>query len=602
MHPNQSTFSRRSPYLVREPARRLPTLGWIVLVSVILSLGAFREAQAATAANAQSPLGMNLNAVTYYSSELPFLNLFKESSSWITHSDTQWDTNEEKYLQLDANGYPTTLSASSADPNKPQLFNSVGSLVNRNLPTTANGQYPAGQYVVLYDGEGTLTFGMDATLISSSAGRYLINVANPTNSGTEIRITATDPRHNGNYLRNIRLVKAENEAALNAGQAFNPVFLNAVQRFRVLRFMDWLQTNANPLTSWTDRPLLTDAVWSTKKGVPLEIAVQLANTTGADAWLNVPHMANDDYITQMAALVHQQLGNTQKVYLELSNEVWNGIFAQYQYAVSQGQALWPTQQGGGGGYAWNRNWYGMRVAQMCDIWKSTWGSDANRVVCVLGAQGGTTYSATQSLQCPYWTGAPCSGHGIGAVAIAPYFGYGGVPLAWTAQSDGGLSLLFAALTAQNDPLIPGGGLLGQVAGWESAYVSALAPYKLPMIAYEGGQGFVGNASAALGQLYVAANRDRQMGTAYTTYLQQWKANGGQLFVLFDDIGAYSQYGEWGALESLMQTTSPLSSAPPKWQAIQSFITDSPCWWSGCAGTVVQTGSIPMPPSNVRVTN
>jgi hypothetical protein len=75
-------------------------------------------------------------------------------------------------------------------------------------------------------------------------------------------------------------------------------------------------------------------------------------------------------------------------------------------------------------------------------------------------------------------------------------------------------------------------------------------------------------------------------------------------VLFNDIGPGSQYGEWAALESIMQTTSPLTSAPTKWQAIQNFITQNGCWWANCAGTVSSSvGSVPavpMAPTNLRV--
>lgn len=571
---------------------------------LVLTIGLTVNSRAATSSNSQSPLGMNLNPVNYYTPEMPFLNILKTSSTWVTHSSVTWDTGEEQYLQLDSDGYPTTLLANSSDPNSPQIFTSVGVLVERNLPSTPNGTYPAGTYVVLYDGQGTLTYGFDASLVSSTSGRDVINVS-PSGGGIDIRITATDPAHTGNYLRNIRLVKAENESALSAGQVFNPAFLSLMQKFRVLRFMDWFQTNGSPVSSWSNRPLLTNYTWGTMSGTPIEAAVQLVNAISADAWLNIPHMADNNYITQMATLVHAQLGSSQKVYLEFSNEVWNGGFAQYAYAATQGQLLWPTQTAGGA-YGWNRNWYGMRVAQACDIWKSAWGADSGRVICVLGAQGAATYSATSSLGCAYWTtGAPCSGHGIGAVAIAPYFGYSGVPAAWTSQSDGGLTLLFQSLYTQNDPSIPAGGWLSAAVSWETSFISALAPYKLPLVAYEGGQSFSGfpNAvTAPLTQLYFAANRDARMGTGYTTYLNQWKSGGGQLFMLYNDIQGYSQGGEWGALESIMQTTTPLSSAPPKWQAIQNFISANTCWWSGCAGTVTTptTVATPMPPSSLSV--
>jgi hypothetical protein len=88
-----------------------------------------------------------------------------------------------------------------------------------------------------------------------------------------------------------------------------------------------------------------------------------------------------------------------------------------------------------------------------------------------------------------------------------------------------------------------------------------------------------------------------MQAAYDTYLRGWKNAGGQMFVHFNDIYTYGQYGEWGALESFMQTTSPLSSAPPKWQSLQNFIASNNCWWSGCSGTSVRT---PMAPTNLVV--
>jgi hypothetical protein len=567
-------------------------------------------AHAATSFNAQSAMGINLGGVSYYTSEQPFINSFVTSERWITHSSATWDTKEEKYLNLDANGWPITLN--SVNEPTAQQFNSLGVLFLLGMPNTANGVYPAGQYIVLYDGQGTLSYGFDAALVRRSPGRDVINVT-PTNNGIDLRIVATDPRHTGNYLRNIRVVTVANEAAAKAGHIFNPAFLKLIQNFRALRFMDWFQTNGSTLASWTDRPLPTHAFFGTSKGVPIEIAVQLSNAVSADAWMNVPVMADDNFIRQMAALVHGQLGGTQKIYVELSNEVWNFSFSQAKYAASQGQALWPTRPPGSGGYEYNREWYGMRTAQMCDIWRSVWHSDP-RLVCVLGAQAAWSFSATEALKCPYWTqGAPCSGHAIDAVAVAPYMG-DAVPSAWTSQSDGGLANLFQSLYSQNDPAIddasffsrmlkrwtrprttvPAGGFIAQVAAWERDFITILAPYKLPLLAYEGGQNFAYGSTDALNSLYMAANRDPRMGQAYMRYFQEWKTGGGQLFMYYNDVGGEGKYGSWGALESIMQTTSPLRSAPPKWQAIQNFISGNPCWWLVCSGAI-DAGQTPVDP-------
>ena len=574
----------------------ITVIGLMWLTALFLSLSG--AARAASSFNAQSAMGINLGAVNYYATEQPFINSFVSSERWITHSNSTWDTNEEQYVNLDANGWPITLN--SVNEPTMQQFNSLGVVFLLGMPNTAHGNYPAGQYIVLYDGQGTLSYGSDATLVRRSPGRDIINVT-PSSHGIDLRIVATDPLHTGNYLRHIRVITAENEAAAKAGQIFNPAFLKLIQNFRALRFMDWFQTNGSTLSSWADRPIPTDAFFGTSKGVPIEIAVQLANAVSADVWMNVPVMADDNYISQMATLVHNQLGASQKIYVELSNEVWNVSFGQFKYAVSRGQALWPRRSSGQGGYEYNRNWYGMRTAQMCDIWRSVWRSEP-RLVCVLGAQAAWSFTASEALKCPYWTqGAPCSRHAIKAVAVAPYMG-GAVPSAWTSQADGGLANLFQSLYSQNDPAIPAGGFLAQDAAWLRDFTMDLAPYRLPLLAYEGGQAFASGSTDALNNLYMAANRDPRMGQAYIRYFHQWKAGGGQLFMYYNDVGVESKYGSWGAVESIMQTIAPLRSAPPKWQAIQIFISGNPCWWPGCSGTVGagQSPAGPAAPATRRV--
>lgn len=594
-------FSRRVPRCVSSSANG-PVAGLIGLAALMLLLYAPGNALAATAANAKSPLGMNLTAMAYWTNEQPFLNAFKTSgvtqanpTGWWTHTVMNFDTKEEAYLQLDANGYPTTLTANSSDPNSPQLFTSVGVLIFRGMGQANAGTgayYRAGQYVVLYDGQGTLAYTMDASLVSSKPGRDVINVANPTSQGIDLRITATDPSHTGNYLRNIRVVKAEEESLLAAGNVFEPYFLGLMQNFRVLRAMQWLAIDeaGGSLINWTSRPQQTDAGWGGPNGVPLEVILQLCNSVGSDCWLNVPHQANNDYITQMATLVHAGLNASQKVYVEFSNEVWNG-YPQGDYATAQGQALWPAATAGMQAWQIKLNWYGMRVAQTCDIWKSVWGADASRVVCVMGAQDGNWGTATTALSCPLWTGAgnaPCASHNINALAVSPYFDPGfQAPASWLTAADGGLAQLFQQINTTALPAISNENISGA-----SAMKSS---YNLPLIAYEGGQSLVTNTASPL-SLYTTANRDPRMGAAYTTALNNWKTDGGQLFVLYSDISVPNQFGEFGALESFLDTVNPLTRAPPKWQAIQNFISGNPCWWTGCAGTIGSTTTpTPMAP-------
>lgn len=571
-------------------------------LGLVLASGGTSAAMGATASNSRSPLGMNLQPVNYFTSEQPFLNIFKTTwisktnpQGWQTHrvSASVFDTGEGAYVQTDADGYPTTLTPSPSDPNSTP-FSSVGVIFLYNLGKSDAGigqNYPAGRYVVLYDGQGTLSYGNDARLVSSSRGRDVFDVANPTyGGGIDLRITATDPEHTGNYLRAIRVVKAENEDLLANGETFNPDFLNLLRNFRVLRGMQWLQIDDEGgfVKNWAARPHLSDAGWGGPNGTPIEVLLELCNAIDADCWLNIPHAANDEYITRLAVLTHKMLGSNQKTYVEISNEVWNSGFAQFAYANTQGRLRWP---GAGPKADVGSNWYGMRVAQACDIWKAIWSKDAPRVVCVMGAFTPAPWSATEALSCPLWRGAgnaPCSEHGIGAVAIAPYFANIRAEISWLMAPDVGLRRLFAAIDVD----------LRTTSTSEAAFMDALDAYHLPLIAYEGGQSLVSDQvsdpNGAIKNLYVLANRIPRMGAAYTAALHDWKSNGGQLYVLYADIARPTKYGEWGALESVWDTVSPLSSAPPKWQAIQDFIAANPCWWRGCAGATASAAGSARP--------
>jgi hypothetical protein len=523
----------------------------------------------ATYANTGSPLGIEPNGIAYYASEQPFLNIMK-TGSWVTSAGSTYDTDEETLLQLDADGYPTSMLGPGGSP---VTFTMIQTPLLVDLPSP---YYPAGNYVVLYDGTGTLAYNF-ATLVSHSPGRDVINlIAN--RGGFFLQIKATDPDHTGDFIRNIRIVYAPNEALLDSGEIFNPTFISRIQPFRLLRFMAWMHTNNSTQSTWAGRPTPSNALWSTK-GVPVEVMVSLLNKVHADGWFNMPAMATDDYSTRFATYVHNNLNANQKVYVEYSNETWYSKFSQSSYVTSQGEAAFPSHSGP---YEANRNYYGMRTAQTCQDWTRAWGADANRVICALATEARDVANTQVALNCSLWSGGPCGkNYRIGAVAIAPYFGYT-VPDSWTSDPDGGLTRLFQEINQGGaDPNWAGGyptGMIQQAIDWTTAQKANANFYGLDLVAYEGGQTLVDSNDATTTVLYEAANRDSRMGTAYTTYLYKWKQAGGGLFSDFADIGASTKFGSWGALENVLATSSP------KYDALLNFITNNPCWWSGCTPT------------------
>lgn len=535
-----------------------------------------------TLPNSTSPLGIGLNGIADWSTELPFLDAFKSSRKWIPQcvsgdpdcNDTV-DTHEYNLLNLDQNGWVKSLPT----PEEPPKYTRVSTLLLREIPNF----YPSGQYIVLYEGEGKIEYTFDAKKdeTASKPGRDVINVDAKGGGGILLTITSTDPKKTGNYIRNIRVVKSEYENTFEK-EIFNPVFIEKIKKFRTLRFMDWMGTNNSEQKEWSNRPLPQTASYALK-GAPIEIMVALSNKIKSDSWFNMPHQATDEYITKFAQTVKERLDPNLKVYVEFSNEVWNWSFQQSQYALQQGKARWGQDKGDA-----FFQWYGMRAAQTCDIWKSVFGNQKNRVACVMGTQTGWKGLENNALECPYWVAEgnkPCYQHGIDVYAITGYFSGGlGVPEnsstveSWLNEPDGGFGKALKQLKE--------GGLLGN---FKDSLPDAYNAFKyhydiaqkkgLKLVTYEGGQHITGAGGVEnnkkLTKFFIELNRRPEMYDIYTQLLKDWLIAGGTLFMHFVDAGQPSKWGSWGALEYIDQKGSP------KYNALMDFIDKNPCWWDGC---------------------
>ncbi len=63
-------------------------------------------------------------------------------------------------------------------------------------------------------------------------------------------------------IRNIRVLHQDHLEMHEAGALFNPQWLELIHDMRSVRFMDWMMTNGSPVSSWQDRPRMSDASWS----------------------------------------------------------------------------------------------------------------------------------------------------------------------------------------------------------------------------------------------------------------------------------------------------------------------------------------------------
>ena len=72
----------------------------------------------------------------------------------------------------------------------------------------------------------------------------------------------------------------------------------------------------------------TQAGQKTFEKISFKAHFSAANMLDKDLWVNVPHKASDDYVRNLAQLLKDNLEPDRVVYVEYSNEVWNGIFDQ----------------------------------------------------------------------------------------------------------------------------------------------------------------------------------------------------------------------------------------------------------------------------------
>ncbi len=522
-------------------------------------------------------VGTNLGRISYWSSQLPFIDHFQSSNKWITQCQKsesgcqgKWNTNEYELLNLDQNGWVKSLPSPQDSPE----YTRVSTIMFRNM----TDKFPGGKYIVLYDGEGTIEYGFAATKIISESrlGRNVIQVDETKKGGILLTITETDPNKTGNYIRNIKVVEAKQESLFNQGEIFNPLFLEKTKPFSTLRFMDWMKTNNSIEQEWQNRPKIGDNSYFLK-GVPIKIMVALANNLEKDAWFNMPHQGTDEYMTNFAQLVKKNLDRDRKIYVEFSNEVWNWQFQQAKYAMTQAKQKWGKE-----GNA-RMNWYGMRTAQMCDIWKDIFAEQKDRVNCVISTQ--TAYKGLEkgALDCPLWVAEgnkPCYQYGISIYAITGYFGSSlghkdnkSIVKSWLNQPDGGFQSAFQQL--QKGGLLPEDKKQSSLKDTHENFVDHHQIAKersLQLVAYEGGQHIVGRGKVKsdeqLNDFFIELNRNPQMYKLYKELLNGWQESGGGLFMHFSDIGQPSKHGSWGALEYLNQSMSP------KYNALTDFIEEN----------------------------
>ena len=540
------------------PQNILKRLMQMLIVRILRPSSILLIAIASSSASADYPIGTNLSGISSWSNQRPFTNLFKQSHPWFTQCSERlerdcsnsWDTKEADRLELDEHGWVMSL------PERSVPGFSIASTLMQGIPV--------GNYDVTYEGSGEIAYGLDAKLLKRDRENGIDHIRVSKNPGKLLlQILETDPEQTGDYIKNIQITDSNPQHA-ETSTTFDQTFLNQLRPYQAIRFMDWMATNGNETVHWEDRLKPETATYSQEdnaRGVPIEMMVELANVLDTSPWFTLPHQIDDGYVRNFATLVKDNIQTSKTLYIEYSNETWNQAFPQYRWIANKAKALWPDSSVADTTKV--ANWHGKRTAEICTIWKDVFAENAEQISCVMGSQAANVWVGEQALACPLWKDNPkatCVDHGIEALAIAPYFGgYLGRKekekvLEWTKLRKP-LDTLFVEL---EEIALP------EARSWMLENKELAKKYDVELVAYEAGQHLAGTGgfenNEQVTELFIEANRDKRMGTAYIEYYKTWFDNDGGLAMNFSLIGEPSKWGSWGVLEKQDQTSSPKHDA------------------------------------------
>lgn len=483
-----------------------------------------------------SDTGINLAAIADWSAELPYVDVFKGSRAWISQDyfpGKDWDTATPQHLSAD---YPSRLSENQR----------LGTMMIRDLKE----HVPAGVYVVLYDGDGVLTFSMDVVAVKRAVGRIEVTVSPSSglNNGLFLIVERTNP---ADPVRNIRVFMPGYE---DWPVPFHPFFLDLIKNYKVLRFMDWANTNGAEYSNWNQRSRNDTRSYSSASkmpgsdgsgaGAPVEDMILLANIIGSSPWFNMPHLADDDFVLRYATLVKQNLRPDVKIYVEYSNEVWGTLFKGGQYAQQQGLALGLASSNADARFCF----YVKRSSEIFTIWKTVFGpAAATRLEFVYASQSVNADVTRRMLRCAARLRVETNAT---MIAVAPYFG------SYDHNRDTDLDVFMNTTLPQ------------QIAGISSTireHFTLASSIGMSLVTYESGQGLHG--SGTNDDRAILANRDPRMGDLYVNYFEMLRSVNVSLMIQFSSAGLYNTEMCWGLMEAADQ--DPKNS--PKYIGLQRYI-------------------------------
>lgn len=550
-----------------------------------------------TPAGNTTSIGINISAPLDYESDLILADAMKTARKFTV-------PNTSTAVSVDANGWPaadfsTYVWAGQANVDGTYSLSFTGQ-------ATVSGQaFPGGNIGPLtYNSSTNTTTG---TITIGSAGSSSLQL---TFTNTK-RLSGDTPGDGVTNIKLMRPIAEANSASYPTTTVFTTPIQALVANFSAIRYMDWTATNWNQQVNWSDRTLPSRASYNYNvslngynwqgEGGPWEYVVLFSNLVGKDAWINIPVSATDAYITNLAYLfkygsdganpytspqanpVYPPLNPGLHVYIEYSNEVWNGTFSQFntnchnaslELAAGNAPINWDNSWNGTSSFAadgtitgsWNYNFCYREIAEhivnISNDWRAVWADGAMGTTIrpifssQYSASGGLLYNGANMLLSYYNN---LTGNWVGTPHPPSYYiyGAGGAPYYNPATINAASGVPATSAAVLSDPGMTTNGTAPGKMLADTYWTTAMG---VMHTAYEGGPNLITTTNTTINNAYAAAVADPGMTTDMVNLHNAWSANGGGLFMYYTSTGNY----QWGF------TPQVTNLATPKIEAIKAL--------------------------------